>query len=394
MSGWAAFGGESQIVTTEQNGSDLRLLSQEGEVQALSWGSVLPGGDSTLAVTVSQASRHRSPATNAGRLARVYRGDVVWRGTLAEPAPSDSGGWDVTGQGEGTYGNNLRALAGGGVAGGTPASANAMIDEARTRGLPWVRGNLDVPGIDQTQLFEIGSRTITEALNAFTDQGTLTWTVGGQGSRPPLIRVYPLPVTRPVSSSGPRPAMTPTRLLISPDPVGRTLAGYYNAMVVRYQSSQDDPDGGSEATYGTAQAWYQPQIDVHGRLEGYADFSNAGYMSLGEAQGRAAGILAAYQAISYTQEWTVTPGQVLTPGGSPVDLGLERAGEIYRVLYADIGGGGEVSMADQIVFMSGGYVWDDVAQAGRLTPYQFVPQDFSSLVTAMSPPPQMPSALG
>lgn len=398
MSGWAAYGGQSQVVTTEQDGSDLRLLSQEGQVQALSWGSALPGGDTTMSITVSQDSRHRSPGTNAGRLARVFRGDVAWRGTLAEPQPHEGGGWDITAQGEGTYGNNYRALAGEGVAGGTPASANAMIDEAIARKpgpLRWARTmNLDaVSGLDRTQLWEKGSRSITEALNAFTAGGTLTWTVGGQGSRPALLRIFPLPATRPYAG-GQRPAMTPTRLLICADPAGRSLAGYYNAMVLRYQTSRDDPAGNTPAAYNVTEVSFPGQIEAHGRLDGYADFSNAGYMGFTEAGDRATGILSAYQAISYTQAFGATPGQVLTLDGSPVDLGTERAGEVYRVLYADLGAGGEVSMADQVVFLGGDYLWDDFAQAARITPYGFVAQDFSSLVTAMAPPPVMPSNLG
>jgi hypothetical protein len=391
--GWAPYGGQSQVLTTEQDGSDPRLLGQEGQTQELSWGSALPGGDSVMTTTVSMFSRHRTPAMNAGRLVRVYRGGIVWRGTMAEPAPSDSGGWEVTAQGEGTYGNNFRAIAGGGVAGGTPASADQMINDARGKGLRWSHHNdLDgVQGMDLTQLFEKGSRTVTEALSAFTSGNstgadapiTLTWAVTGYDSR---IRVFRLPsVTR------------PTRLLISADPVGRTLAGYYNAMALRHQSSRDG-DGGQAATFDV---WQQPvpgvitpSIARHGRLEGYADYSNAGYMSGVEARNRAQGVLNAYEAIAYTQEFTATPGQVLTIGGSPVDLGTERAGEVYQVLYADIGAGGEVSQADQVIFVGGSYLWDDVAQAARITPYNFVRQDFGSLVEAMAPPPVMPTNLG
>jgi hypothetical protein len=391
VSGWAAYGGESQVVTTERDGGDIRLLAQEGMTQALGWGSALPGGDSVMSCTIAMDSRHRSPAMRAGRLVRVYRGDVVWRGTMAEPAPHEGGGWDCTAQGIGSYGNSFRAIAGGGVAGGTPASANAMVDDAINRGLLWKRvQNLDVvPGMDLTQLYEKGSRSVTEGLNSFTSGSSdgsapvaLTWHVDGWESR---IRVAPLP-----------PVTAPTRLLISADPVGRALAGYYNAMVLRYQSSQDD------TTAATYDVWQEPSSGFtvtpsmarHGRLEGYADYSNAGYMTAAQAKDRAQGLLSAYQAISYTQSFGVTPGQVLTLGGSPVDLGVERAGEVYRVLYADLGAGGEVSMADQVIFLGGDYQFDDVAQAGRITPYAFIAQDFGSLVSTMAPPPQMPSNLG
>jgi hypothetical protein len=394
MSGWAAYGGQSGVISTDRDGRDVRLLQQEGQVEALSWGSALPGGDQVLNMTLAMDRRYRTQAMRVGRFVKVFRGDTVWRGTMAEPQADEmSGGWAVSCQGEGTYGNNFRAVSGGGAAGsnggGTPASANTMVSDAIGRGLPWTLvQNLDaVAGMDLTQLFERGSRSVTEALNSFTSGSSdgavpvaLTWAVRGYRSE---LRVFPLP-----------PISKPTRLLISADAVGRSITGYYDTMYLRYQSSQDG-DGGAAATYDLASAQLEdPVIRRHGRLEGYGDYSNAGYMTGGNAGSRARGVLSAYQAVSYTQEWTATPGQVLTLGGSPVDLGTEKAGEVYQVLGADLGAGAEVSAADQVVFLCGAYVWDDVAQAARLTPYNFVAQDFGSLVSAMAPPPVMPTNLG
>jgi hypothetical protein len=286
----------------------------------------------------------------------------------------------------------------------TGASADLMVQDAINRGLRWDKwASLDgVPGMDLTQLFEVGSRSVTEALNSFTSGSSngqapvaLTWALRNYRSRFAgdgsgyfsQLQIFPLPSVR-----------QPTRLLISADPVGRSLTGYYNAMVLRYQTAPQDPASSDPQVFDV---WLEPLANVvtpsiarHGRLEGYADYSNAGYMTGAQARDRAAGILGAYQAVAYTQEWTATPGQVLTLGGTPVDLGTERAGEVYRVLGADLGAGGEVSAADQVMFLGGGYMWDDVAQAARITPYNFVSQDFSSLVAAMAPPPVMPANLG
>ena len=352
MSGWAAYGGQSGVITTEQDGSDLRLLAQEGITEALTWSSALPGGDSTLNMTISQDSRYRTPGTNAGLLVTVFRGDVQWQGTLAEPQPHEGGGWDVTAQGCGTYGNNFRAISGGGSGGqgGTPASADAMVQDAIGRGLRWTKwANLDgIAGLDRTQLFEKGSKSVTEALNSFcagSSDGSvpisLTWAVVGRKRQ---LQIFPLPRV-----------ITPTRLLITADPVGRALAGYYNAMYVRYQSSTDDPNSSTPAAYELSPAVTLPaMIGKHGRLEGYADFSNAGQMSPPDPTNRAGKILGTYQAISYTQTFTATPGMALTLGGTPVDLGTERAGEVYRVLGAGISAGGEVNAADQVIFPAAG----------------------------------------
>jgi hypothetical protein len=239
--------------------------------------------------------------------------------------------------------------------------------------------------MDLTQLFERGSRSITEALNAFCDGGTLTWAVlprpwADRGQ----VTVFPLP-----------DITAPTRLLVTADPAARTLAGYYTSMVLRYQSSANDA---STATYDLAQQpnplLPNPQTDLYGQIEGYGDYSSGGQMSALQAGLRANAVLAAYQATSYSQAFTATPGQVLTLGGSPVDLGSERAGEVYQVIFSDLGAGGEVTPGDQITFLGGGYTWDDVAQAARIEPYQFIASDFSSLVSLMAPPPVMPSSLG
>jgi hypothetical protein len=387
VSGWAAYGGQSQVLTTRRDGGDARVLGQEGDVQALTWESALPGGDTAMNCVLSMGSRYRTPAVSPGRLVEVHRGGLAWRGTMMEPAPNEAGGWAVTAIGEGSYGNNLRAIDGGGAGGqgGTPASCDAMVQGAINRGLRWYKPFLLdlVPGIDTTQLYEKGSRSVTEALNAFCDGGTLTWQVSHRpgnllrGSSVGQIDVIQLPSI-----------YEPTRLLVTADPAARTLAGYYTAMVLRYQTSANDA---ATASYDVAQLRVPWLVDRYGQIEGYADYSNGGYMSGPQALIKAGSVLGAYQATSYSQGFTATPGMVLTLGGSPVDLGTERAGEVYRVIFSDFGAGGEVNSADPVTFLAGGYVWDDIAQAARITPYQFIANDFSSLVSQMAPPPVMPN---
>ena len=384
---WAAYGGQSQVLTTSQDGSDARLLAQEGEVTALSWGSALPGGDSALTVSLHTPHRHRTPALNPGRLVTAFRGGPVWHGTLTEPAPNSAGGWDATAQGQGTYGNNWRAVYSS-VDANNQVSVNNILDDAiGGRGQPnatggslrWRRArNLDVtPGLDRQAAFEKGSRSITEALNGFAESGALTWWIERYSAE---VQIIPLPKVT-----------APSRLLVTADPAGRTLSGYYNACFLRYQATEDAT--GQPAAYGLTWVGLPGQWARHGRLEGYADYSNAGVMPGQAAGDRATGLLDAYQAIAYTGEFTVIPGQVLTLGGTPVDLGCEEAGEVYKVIGSDMGYGGEHDPADLVSFLAGGYVWDDVAQAAKITPYTYVAQDFASLTAAMAPPPAMPKTM-
>jgi hypothetical protein len=371
MPGWAGYGGQAQVLTARQDGGDQRLAGQEGQVVSLGWSSQLPGGDMSLQMAVAMSDRRSSTAFEAGRLVQAYRGGVVWRGTMAEPSPRPAGGWDLTAQGEGSYGNNFRATF------GSPAQPNNMITSAVGRGLRWTRVmNLDgVPGMDLTQVFEDTSRTVTEALNAYTAGGTLTWAVNRDRAR---IEVFPMPRIT-----------APTRLLVTADPPGRTLNGFYTGMFVRFQLTEDQ--SGQPAAYSWVFEEETGRRGAYGALEGNADYSQAGVMTAGTARNYARGLLNAYQARAYTQTLTVTPGMVLTLGGTPVDLGTERAGEVYRVISSETGAEADL---EPVAFLGGKYDWDDFAQAARIEPYQFISQDFSALVTAMAPPPPPQANLG
>jgi hypothetical protein len=374
-----AFGGQAQVFSALRDGSDIRAVGQEGLVDSLSWGSALPGGDATMSMSVAMARRYRTPAFEPGRLVEVHRGGPVWRGTMAEPEPAENGGWLVTAQGEGTYGNNFRARFYNTDRPDLDQIIGNAIDPTRAGAMQWTSpGNLNgTPGLDRDQKFESGSQSVTEALNTMTAaKGALTWVIDRYRSR---LRIYPLPRIT-----------APTRLLLTADMPGRTLNGYYNAMWVRHQMTEDQ--SGNPAQFGLTGVFFNGPAARYGALEGYADFANAGVMTGAEPGDRATAILNAYQATAYTQEFTVTPGQVLTLGGGTVDLGTERAGEVYAVIGTAgptdmLLNGGEVSALHQVCFLSGAYHWDDFAQAARITPYQLVRTDFANLVQAMAPPP-------
>lgn len=183
----------------------------------------------------------------------------------------------------------------------------------------------------------------------------------------------------------------PTRLLVVPDPPGRTLAGYYNTLYLRHQVTADGGAAGA-ATYANVHIHKTEAIRRFGSLEGYGDWSQAGVVSDATAEGWARGVLAAYTAASYTTAFAVTPGQVLTLGGTPVDLGTEKAGEVYKVMHAGGGWTGEPPQTQQVTFLGGEYQWDDIAQAASITPHQIAAASFSSLLQMMQPaPPPTPA---
>ena len=59
-------------------------------------------------------------------------------------------------------------------------------------------------------------------------------------------------------------------------------------------------------------------------MEAYADLSSAGVMSSTAATNAGKAALAGYVRANYAGPFTVRQGQLLTLGGSPVDIGAER----------------------------------------------------------------------
>jgi hypothetical protein len=123
---------------------------------------------------------------------------------------------------------------------------------------------------------------------------------------------------------------------------------------------------------------------MHGPAEAYSDLSNAGVMSAPAAQNVGNQVLARYQRASFVGPFTVRFGQLLTTGGTPVDLGTERAGNVARLLVTDAPFGGEVA-AGLIEFTIGAYSYSEDDQTAQVTPMQSARSDFSALLSLVSP---------
>jgi len=171
-----------------------------------------------------------------------------------------------------------------------------------------------------------------------------------------------------------------TRLLVTTTPAAPDLVRYVNALFIRYQSS---PNTAAAQTYALASSTLPANITAHGRTEDFWDLSGAGQISTATAQGYGNSALAKYVAASFSQPFTVTHGYYLTPGGVPVDLAAERAGEVVRLVIAAGGYGGEVSPMFPVTFPVGSYTWDQEAQTAQLTAFQSVRSDLSGLLGAL-----------
>lgn len=353
--------GISQVLSVSADGTSSKWLGELGCVTSLKYSYVLPGGCDQMSCLLEVPATLRTNATDPGRTVRVFRGaSCVWQGKLDEPSPS-AAGWVVSTHGAGVMGSDFQAVY-------STWDQNDAVNQAIGRGLPWVN-----PGVPATwtspptsvwlgQRPDSGSVTITDYLNQLCTYGGLTWYVG----RGNVLSVFPLPAKV-------------TRLLVCTDPVTRTIAADVNALWLRYQTSGDTA---TAATYAVTEVSNPASIAAHGLMENYGDLSSAGTLSTLTAQSIGAYVLSRYNRANFAGPFTVRPGQLLTTGGVPVDLGCEQAGEVCRLILTDFAYGGEVTAAP-ITFVTGAYEYDEMTGTATVTPFQSVASSISSLLTTV-----------
>src|SRR5258708_2023310 len=339
--------GVSSVVTLRPDGTQPRHLGALGHVSALTYSWANPGGPDQMSCTLQ--ARERTDAMNPGRRCQVVRGArVIWDGKLMEPAET-AGGWQVTAVGTGKAGADFNAVF------GTWSNQNDAVNQAIGRGLRWVNPGIPA-GVWLGQQADSGSMAFDRLLNLFCPRGGSTW----------YVSVPPPGTVLSVSLSPAATLPNVNRVLVAAGPVTRTLGGDVNTIHVRYQSSADTAVA---ATFALTSVTTAGAAALHGAMEAYADLSSAGTLTAGAAQAIGANVLARYQRASFAGPLTVRPGELLTPGGGPVDLGLDHCGTIVRLILASFGAGGEV-VPDPAVFMTGGYQWDEDGQVATVTPFQ------------------------
>lgn len=363
-----AFPGASQVAVAPPGSSNWQYLGTLGQVTALQYSFVCPGGADKMTCTVMVPATYRTQLFNPGWQVRITRGGhVVWRGKLDEPVPSKSG-WTLTAVGDGNRGQDFLAVYFDPWPNSEPDEA---VNGAIQRGLPWTNPGIgSPPGMWLGQAVDTGAQNIAALLNLVCTRGGLTWYVnsqpGGQYAGNTLS-VFPLPTAV-------------NRLLVVTDPVARTLGGDINTIVLRYQNSADNVTSGQPAGYSITTAQNLASVAAHGALETYVDISDVGPLTGAQAVAVGNQILAIYQRASFAGPFTASFGQLLNPGGAPIDPGTDQAGTVVKLILTDFGFGGEVSTNLPITFIVGQYDWDDFAQVATITPYQNVDQSLTGLL--------------
>lgn len=220
------------------------------------------------------------------------------------------------------------------------------------------------------QEVDSAAQTVTALMNLCCTYGALTWFVNTVQTGN-VLSLFPLPVV-------------PDRLLIATTPVPRTVAGDVTTIFERYEIAADQVTaaGTSDvAVYGTTSSIDQASATRYGPLEEFIDLSQAGVMPAGVAQQIGTNLLARFQRASYSGQFTLGPGMLLTMGGQPVDLGSETSLHVYQVVLTDFAYGGEV-LLPPITFLGGEADFDDDAETLTITPFQYLPANISSLLEA------------
>lgn len=355
---------QTQVVTYEPNGTDPRYLGHYGHVAGLKYSHSFPGGCKDASWLFQVPTTERIKAMNPGRLVKMFRGGQVWSGQLDEPsAASDETGYNMTAHGNGAFGTQFCDIW------STWNDIDDHLDQAISRGLSWRNNGLSgTSGLWLGDQMDAGSQMISDFLNNITIQGALAWSVDRYSG---TITIDPLPTTV-------------TRILISNTPVSRTIAEDINRVFIRYQSAADNSKGAAPATHGLISEENTDDGDAHGWTETYYDISGNGTTTSGTAQQNARNALARFNRASFSDGFTIAPGQLLTARGVPVDLGCERAGGVVRPWLENYGFGGEVNPGN-VPFIVGEYQYDETTLSGKVIPFQSAFNDFASLLAAIFP---------
>lgn len=310
--------------------------------------TVWPGGSDEL--TWSAVDFPAKLAKGGADVRAYHAGACVWCGYLLEPDPSQD---QMTAQGLWRLAEKFVALDGAGAATTVP---NTAIDQAISRGLPWVRrssiSGSSVGSVDVSQ----GPVMLTDLLDGFTDASSTTrrWGVDTAGA------VYVADDSTAVAY----------QVTVMKGGLGYALDDYASTLLARYFDS-------GTSTYKTVTVTSGPAVSAHGHQEQVVDLTTKAPMTAAQATQITTNLLNLAKA---TPQWTaplnVSYGELLSAGGVPVSLETVKAGETVRVWSTDLSRNG----SGYVDFMIGRTQLSD----GVLTisPLQLAPRSLVDVLTA------------
>lgn len=310
-----------------------------------------PGGDDVATWTLDAPPVLSNPAVVEGTRVAIYQaGGVVWRGYLLTPERGYP--WKMSATGLAAAGAWKRAQTGTLVTPQddrvNPANSIDLAQQHDDAAWLWRRrpGSTDATRNIVDDQVDSTSLTLLEALER-TDRPTY-WTVSSDG----LVSWQPPPVS-------------PTHVLHARELPARNAENLATEVFIRY----------NEIYGGTVIPWLQrvapPEYDQRGpRRQDSLDLRNEPAMTAAQAEARATAYLDDLRragAYTWSGPLTAAPGDLVTPGGTAVDLSTVRPPMRVRVVPPadDVA---SLAHAGQLDVLVERYVYDWDTGVASLTP--------------------------
>ena len=415
--------------------TDPRTFNHIGKVSGLKWSFNFPGGAYQCSGLLEIPPEQRESCLTYGRILRVFRGGpkYIWDGNI-DSAVQTPKGWEFTAHGIGAQGDDFTAdfpipimdNITGVVR--NPWTLQGPLTAAYGRGLRWHQFSSFTDGwLDITPTPD--SMTITDFLNSTTSRKGLGWYVARDG----LLTIGPWPTTQEC-----------TRLLVSKTQIPRTLLKAVNTIWVYYQDGvvptpivaghqayadgvhtlpqlalshgvtmlalqgvdpnvvakywlTDVPPGGTgywvpaitetlaglssgDAVMKLVKVQNAAAAQKYGVIEETLDLSSSGIITETQAEQGGNFLLGQYGRTLFTGSFVLQQGDLLSMGGVPVDIALEQAATVCRLmltssLVAEVN-------ADTVAYTTGTAEYDVDNEALTLTPYNTFANNFMSILAA------------
>lgn len=337
------------VFTEAPGGGDRCHLDVIGVVGGLRYSTSI-NGDLTASWQMQLDPKTNHRALAPGRTVRLpYGAAKGWRGVLGNPRRGDV--WEFNAQGFPWLAKNRLAVSSGS---GNGLDLDDVVDEAISRGLPWTR-TASLPALAAgTQ--QDGTQSLSDSLTTVCDAKGKLWTVDRDGN-----------VTAAV-----RPTNVAYILQANDTAGGRTVIGFATDVFVTYW----DID-----TWGVATVLRSVTSRPYGDFEDVLDITDLGPITETQAQEHGDNWLAKRAPrLRFTQAFAATHGQLLSPGGTPVDLATVQAHDgLVKVLLTDPdSAAGELSLGAVRVPM-GETDYDVDADVLSITPLDSTPTGLRAL---------------
>lgn len=339
------------VATEAPDGGGRIWLDNVGIVQGVRF-STSQNGDLAASWQMILPDRRDHSAFTPGRRVLIPAGADYWRGTLNNPR----GGavWEFTADGWAHLPQNYTAVAPtSGNAWNLDEVTDAMISRAGAY-LPWTR-----PAALPTTQGQQGSgaATVAQVLSDVTDAENRLWHVSRGGQ----------------VTAGARPTAVAYLLLADDTAGGRSVGGFVTDVHVTYQDTAD------YAIKTLTRSITTPRR--YGRFEQPLDVTDRGAITTAKAQALGDNYLARRgPRLAFTNAFTVSPGQLLSPGGTAVDLSVVQATDgVVKILLTDPdSAGGELTYQATSLIM-GETEFDEDAGLLTITPLEVNPTGLAAV---------------